>query len=354
MNIGIIELHYHEEFITTLCSLFEDADITIFTTLEIKSNLPKDVTNNTLFVLCEDNKKDFIANIPVHNFGKVFVNTIQPTISDFSIWKDYPISGNSILTLHNLNAWSNKSFVPRLNLAHTFDSFISSKYSDKILSKFGTINVVYEPMVEYAKSLFPYHKIIHIPFTLAQDNIVSTPHKTIDFVIPGTVTNNRRNYQELFETFDRIYEKNKTFRLILLGKPGNANIGIRPYVGSFDSRVSDIEYNEYLRNADFVICPSVKNTHTVNTATEFYGKTKASNLCDAIKWRKPIIIPDYISYPDGLLSSVLTYNNSSDLFPKIKRILSDQEYITCLKREAVKNCDWFSKEQVRKRLQGVL
>ena len=352
MGIAIVELHYHEEFISTLYSLFKDSDdVTIFTTLDVKNNLSSDIVDDALFVVCNGNKKDFIESIPVGDFDRVFVNTIQPSMVDLWFWKYYPASSQSVLTLHNLYAWRNKSFVPRLNMFRSFDSYFAGRYTDMVLSKFSVLNVVYEPMIRYAQDLFPLHKVIHIPFALAQDNIDRSVHDDMVFVIPGTVSNTRRDYGPVIEAFDRLYEKHKHIQLVLLGENrSNVSFDSKPYVTCFNSRVPVDEYDSILRNADFVICPSVEKTWTVNTASEWYGKTKSSNLSDAIKWRQPVIIPEYIPFPEGMSSSVLTYKNSMDLYGKLERVLSDSNYFTYLKEEAVRNCNLYSGEQVKKRL----
>ena len=351
-NIAIVETHYHEEFISTLCSIFNNANKMIFTTLKVKNNLPNYLTEKESFVICNEkgSKISFIKNISVDEFDTVFVNTIQPSMVDIPLWNSYPISDNSILTLHNLNAWYNKKFIPRLNIAHSIDSFISSKVSGSILSKFGTINVVYEPMIRFAKTRFPFHKIIHIPFTLAQDNIVSESHDILDFVIPGTVTHSRRDYNIVFKVFDKLYLRNKSFRLVLLGKPDGVDIGSRKYIVSFDSRVPEEEYNKYLRNADFVICPSVKEIHTVNVVTEQYGQTKSNNLYDAIKWRKPLITPWYIPIPESIESSTRRYVDFSDLLSGMYSLLTDKDSVEKLKNEAVKNTEVYTCKRVKQSL----
>jgi len=361
MKIGIIETHYHSEFVHTLIQIFKKENIDVYLTRDVYKELDeasKQCTNNSFIFLYTNlqKAKSFISKIPTNQYDLLFVNTIQPSMVDLPNWKHFKPQCKSILTLHNLNAWNNHRFRLRKNLAHSFDSYIASFYTKKILKKFDHINVVYPVMTDLAQKYFgATHKILSIPFAYAQENIINDKKETIDFVIPGVVSKTKRNYEPIIEAFENLSREHENIRLILLGE-NKDNLEFKPLVSeeekiiTFDTRISTIEYNEYLRNSDFIIIPNFFLTHSVNTTDEFYGFSKSPSINEVIKWRKPLIIPEHIPVDYHLESSTIKYDNSKHLESQMRTLIRNKRVTKEIKKNAVLNTKSFTLENIRKNI----
>jgi len=333
MKVGIIETHYHSEFLNTLINLFDKPDV--FTTKKIYNDLPEETKPkaNYSFYTTSEKAKDYLDKIDTSQFDYLFVNTIQPSMIDLYKWKKFSPKCKSILTLHNLRAWSNKKLTLRKNIFHSADSVVSNFYCRSILNKFDYINVVNPTLIPYAKSKFDA-KVICIPFSYALDRVIENKKDTIDFVIPGTVDFRRRDYETVIDAFDVIHEDFQEARLIFLGKSKH-NITFLKYVKTFSEFVPRDVYNSHLRNADFIICPCRRTTHTVNTISEQYGITKSPNIFDCIKWRKPLLLTSGVPIPDEIKESTFSYGGSDHLYDLCKYFLEDKRHLRAAKKTAV-------------------
>lgn len=364
MKVGIIETHYHHEFLHTMIQLFDSS--VVFTTKEIYNNLP--IQSKEKEGVCfhfkhpQQKMKDFIKSIYTDGFDFIFVNTIQPSMVDLPAWRKFKPKCPAILTIHNINGWTNKKFVIRKNILRSVDSYLAGKFCNEVLKKFDFINIVHQPMFKYAFKNFPNHKITFIPYSLAGD-VNEKKHETINFVVPGGVTPMRRDYYTVLNAFEDIIKKFDNVKLTLLGKMDwkfEQDL-ICNYIPSFlnkikfyTSFVPTEEYNNCLSYADFIVIPSVKKTWTINTASEYYGKTKSPNFNECIKWRKPTIVPDYLEVDSRLESSTIYYTGSCSLYDRITEMLKDKKLIKYIKKEAVKNCNYYNKQNIYKSLMNVI
>ena len=352
MKVCIIETHYHEEFLNTLLDLFDSiAEIDLYVTSKVKvSPYMIEKSKKIFYINNEEKQQKQLDKIDTSQYDLLFVNTIQPSMVDIPKWLNFTPHCKSILTLHNLNAWSNKKFILRKNIAHSIDSYITSKYTQKILKKYDIINVVHPGMIEPAQYRFNNHKIIHIPYCFAKDEIKEDKKKTIDFVIPGNVTNKRRNYEPVLQTFKEIFKKHDNIRLILLGqvKPDMEKM-IEKYncknLVTYKYHVEQKLYDKNLQNADFIISPSKAKTYTVNTVSEVYGLTKSSNIYEAIKWRKPIIVSNGTLLMNLLLPNYIVYGNSIGLKHIINNLIKQPEQPEKIKQQFFNDMKKFTKKE---------
>jgi len=356
LKVGIVEYHYHEEYLNTLIQLFPDSDV--YTTKQCYDNLPEEAKDkaNFIFKHSKQRTKDFIQSIDTNYFDYLFVNTIQPSMIDLPNWKDFKPKCKTILTIHNLNAWiSRNKFIPRKNILHSFDSYFSGNYTGRILGKFELVSFVYKPIFDYVSNTpkvrtYLPPTLLNIPYSLTLDTIKEDKKDTIDFVIPGIVDNKRRNYEQILSGFYPGYEK---ARLILLGK-NKENIKGSEWIKTFDERIPTETYDKYLQNSDVVICPSLPTTHTISAAEEIYGTTKSPNIFESIKWRKPLMIPSYIALDPQLKSSTLQYNSSQSFYQQVLQLLENPDLLADLKKQAFNNTKHFTLPVVKKQLERLL
>lgn len=350
MKICIIETHYHSEFLNTLIQIFKKEELHIYTIKSIYDDLPKQSLFPYFYFLQNKNKtKDFLNNILKENFDLMFVNTIQPSLVDLPKWKNFKPKCKSILTIHNLNAWYNKSIIFRKNVFHTFDSIMANIYTARILDNFDYINVVYSPLISTAQQYFPHKTIINIPYSYAQINVKTNKKKSTSFVIPGIVSNKRRDYKTVIKAFNNIFKIHKNINVVLLGKYKD-NLNLSSNYKIFNDIVPRDLYDKYLRNTDFIIVPSHDKTYSVNVVSERYGYTKSPNIFEAIKWRKPLIIPNYLPIDTLLKSSLLKYNTPQQLEYILSNLIKDKSFLNKIKKEAYKNTSNFTLDNIRKKV----
>lgn len=127
-------------------------------------------------------------------------------------------------------------------------------------------------------------------------------------VIPGTVSQKRRDYRGVIDRLKNI-NIDKKMKMVFLGKAQGEELSWlknleKQHIPNleilyFEEKVSQNIFDDYMKNADLLWCPIQEETEFFSIK-EIYGKTKLSgNIGDAIRYGKPAIFPKkYISlYP---------------------------------------------------------
>ena len=130
-------------------------------------------------------------------------------------------------------------------------------------------------------------------------------HSVFTVVIPGAVSQKRRDYRMIFSTIPS-FAKNQRWEFVFLGRAtGNElkwllnleftkpeHIEIRYFTG----KVNQKAFDEWMEKADIIWCPVQSETEFFSNP-EIYGKTKMTgNIGDAIKYSKFAVFPeDYYS-----------------------------------------------------------
>lgn len=123
-------------------------------------------------------------------------------------------------------------------------------------------------------------------------------------VIPGGVSQKRRDYQHIFETIQNLQTSEK-YTFVFLGKAKDhelkelqklsGNLPQNIEIKYFTKRVSPLEFEEWMQRADVLWSPVQQETEFF-TQKETYGVTKMTgNLGDAIKYGKLAVFP--ANYP---------------------------------------------------------
>lgn len=138
----------------------------------------------------------------------------------------------------------------------------------------------------------------YLPLFFHQE-IFGINNEIFTIVIPGSVSQKRRNYREIIDEVRDI--KNTQFRLVFLGKAiGEELRWIKDLerekreieVIYFTEKVPNNIFDEWLKKADILWCPIQYETEFFSVK-EIYGKTKMSgNIGDAIKYGKMAVFPE--------------------------------------------------------------
>ncbi|MCW3161368.1 glycosyltransferase family protein [Chryseobacterium oryctis] len=180
-------------------------------------------------------------------------------------------------------------------------------------------------------------------------------NKVFTVVIPGGVSQKRRDYRKVFSTIKELENlsknsniENKMIEFVFLGKAKNQELKqvidlerCLNYINVqyFTERVSPKDFEYWMQKADVLWCPIQQET-TFFSQKETYGVTKMTgNLGDAIKYGKLAVFPQ---------------NYSS----KLEFIVSEKQDVIRQLQE-LKNSDFdfqtkYNKELVQKNIENVL
>lgn len=126
-------------------------------------------------------------------------------------------------------------------------------------------------------------------------------------VIPGGVSQKRRDYHYIFETIQNL-NADKSYQFIFLGKANGHELKQLQHLSEklpenieityFSERVSSEEFEKWMQKADVLWCPIQQDTEFFSMK-ETYGFTKMTgNLGDAIAYGKLAVFPG--NYPSKL------------------------------------------------------
>lgn len=165
------------------------------------------------------------------------------------------------------------------------------------------------------------NKLTFLPIYFNQFDVKRIEKTTINIVIPGAVSQSRRDYFGFLEKLKLFKKTNQTYEIVFLGKASgeelnqlklffyNCTQNIK--IQYFENKLDQNLFDEYMQKADVLYCPIQTETQFFSIK-EIYGKTKISgNIGDAIKYGKPAIFPD-------------TYTTDWDFIIKEKDNLQDQ------------------------------
>lgn len=167
-------------------------------------------------------------------------------------------------------------------------------------------------------------------------------------VIPGGVSQQRRDYQRVFATIQNS-KINEDFTFVFLGKVQgqefkdlehlSKNIPENIKIKYFSERVSSDVFDEWMKKADVLWCPIQEETEFFSNK-EIYGKTKMTgNLGDAIKYGKFAVFP--ANYSSKLEFIIPEEENVIEQFQKLKNSTFDFQKD-------------FSREKIQKDVEEVL
>ncbi len=152
------------------------------------------------------------------------------------------------------------------------------------------------------------------------------------FTVTGRVDLHRRDYISVLTSFEQI-DASK-FQLVFLGEFADekvrklvSNSSIRSSITTFDRRVSEEEFENWISKTDFIIAPV--------SEIPPYGKFKISgNPGDALSAGIPLIIPKRY-YEGNTPLGTLFYSDSESLKEKIEELIENRNYSASISNEAL-------------------
>ncbi|MDO5615652.1 MAG: hypothetical protein Q4G16_05645 [Cruoricaptor ignavus] len=299
LKIAYIELDTHAEIAANIIDLLSESDevsVDYYFNEKIFNQLQ--INENQYFI--KSNSKNILEQLNSKSYDLVVIGTVHRYFNTFyKITERYK---TAIIT-HNLNFAGISAF-------RLFGNIFQSEtiYRLKLLLKEGLLlkNKVYANAEKFlvldqnlAKS--PYH-YFPIFYTKEKVNDIKTEsQKTI--VIPGEVSQKRRNYHKVFEVlkiFNSQLENQENIEFVFLGKASGFELDELKYIDNqlnkikiryFSEKVPQREFDEIMSRADLLWCP-LRSEIEFFSNREIYGETKMSgNIGDAIKFGKMAIFP---------------------------------------------------------------
>jgi hypothetical protein len=229
-----------------------------------------------------------------------------------------------IITVHEVNNFflSKFSFNLRILIRH-----VGKKILFLLCRQYMTIS---ESTCQYLRQITQNKLPVHwFPGGIFEEEYYEAPtlpYNTINIVVPGTLDSRRRDYKDVFVFLKKANARQLSVHVCLLG--GNVE-GIssdiindcNEYLRSFmnltfyhDAFISSSDFQRKMNEAHFIWVPSVIRSTIEDDIEEIYGVSKTTgNLFDAIRFARPLILPEVLKIDAYHHSAVYKYRKIDDI-----------------------------------------
>lgn len=260
--------------------------------------------NFSIFKVNEKNLFETIqSKSAIKNYDFVIIGTVHRYFNTF-----YKITENfkTSIIIHNRNFTEISTFNLFLNIFKKESIFrLKLLVNEGLLLKNKIINSAKNLYIFDENLIKENSKYSLLPLLFSTENIQkSNNHSSI--VIPGNVSQQRRNYKKILKNLEDWCSKNlnnneNSIEIVFLGKADkNELLWLQNFEKNqfsnlniiyFKEKVPQDIFDEYMKNASFLWCPLQMKTEFFSV-TEIYGRTKISGIIgDAMKYQKIAYLP---------------------------------------------------------------
>ncbi|MPT30321.1 MAG: hypothetical protein E2600_01370 [Chryseobacterium sp.] len=295
-KIAYIELDTHAELATNFYELTKDSDeISVDFYFSEKIFKFLDIHEKNVFLT---DYSQLLEVLEKEKYGLIIIGTVH---RHFIFYKAIVQKFNTAIIVHNLNfTKASKWELCKSIFKKDF------KYRLKLFLKEGLLEA--PEVYRKAKYLLGIDELMSnnsnlrfLPIFFNQFDTQSPQQETIRIVIPGAVSQSRRDYDSFFEKLKQFKNTGINYEIILLGKASEKELerlkllsdNIPQFIAIqyFVEKIKQNVFDDWMRKANVLYCP-VQNETEFFSIKEIYGKTKISgNIGDAIKYGKPAIFP---------------------------------------------------------------
>lgn len=318
-KIAYIEIDTHAEIASDFMNLMNDSkefSVDYYFSERIKNQIQTSdeavfLSDNSMILdQLKSKKYDLIIIGTVHRYFNTFLN----------ITNKY----KTAVIVHNLN-FSKASKLDLIKNVFKEDVIYRLKlwwkeglfYSSKVYRNAGQLLVLDK---EFSSSEYQFLPLFYTK-EFAKNN-----HEKFTVVIPGGVSQKRRDYQHVLNTIQKT-QRAKNIEFILLGKAigeeleNIKNSAEQFNIKYFKERVSQEDFEIWMKKADVLWCPIQQQTEFFSQK-ETYGKTKMTgNIGDAIKFGKIAVFPS--NYRSNLDFIVPEKENVIEQFYELQNVQYD-------------------------------
>lgn len=304
-KIAYIEIDTHAEIAQAFIEIMNDSQA-FSVDYYFSKKIRDQITDSGESVFLSDNSM-ILDQLKTKDYDLIIIGTVHRYFNTFqAIVEKY----NVAVIAHNLNFLQTS----RLDLIKSIfkeDSIYRLKlwwkegllYSSKPYQKAKNILVLDQ---ELSSEKFKFLPIFYT------ENFAKPENKVFTIVIPGGVSQKRRDYKRIFSNISKwendFKKGNKSkinlIEFVFLGKAKNEELKdiidlelSLEYINItyFSERVSQADFESWMQKADILWCPIQQETEFFSQR-EIYGKTKMTgNLGDAIKFGKLAVFPENYS-----------------------------------------------------------
>ncbi|MEP1094943.1 MAG: hypothetical protein ABJG78_07515 [Cyclobacteriaceae bacterium] len=247
------------------------------------------------------------------------------------------------LVIHNLVSWFQPSYDTSIR------NIMVSVYRKIVSKHFRNYIVVGTQLKEWAEKTAPGRHFKFIPFGLNSrgkfgKSVTSMASiRKLNVVVPGMVSK-RRKYENIIKL---ISEKDfvEKVHFTLLGRPSDdygeaivAQLEHKKNVTTFNSFISVEEFQERVKNCDFILSDFDEFFVTRFGQDEIYGLTKETGISFLmLAYCKPGIVPTHYKGMKEMQSQMLHFEDYQSLKRILLRIVSEETVRTNLEKEAFLN-----------------
>jgi hypothetical protein len=354
----IIELDYHAEVLTTLCPILAQRfDLVLWTTDKIwhKTCLPEQLFATTLIMPKKHSVRRFWQrhqNI-LSKVDLIYFNTLE---KHFAFFARLNFACPTIMRIHNTNAslfpaesidWSagNLGKIASHLLTHVLAQRIWH-YKKMLYRKMDLLMLPSEGVAARLGAKIHAQKIDNIspynpPFSAPGNTQPAPPEDTIMFAVTGSVDASRKDYEVLQQAIQRLKQRKPDQNLVMvfLGWAKGARAQkILDLFTPLQDRHFRFEYfrdyvpqkicEQYMAKIHFLVAPLRLRAHH-KIYQEVYGTTKVSGIeNDALRYRKPFILPRDYTLPRDLTRVALTYDGADSLCDAMVSMMENSRWKT--------------------------
>ncbi|KPE49458.1 hypothetical protein [Chryseobacterium indologenes] len=340
-KIAYIEIDTHAEIAQAFMNIMRDSSdfaVDYYFSERIRNRVEENGENvflsDSSMILDQlgSEKYDLIMIGTVHRY----FNTFQAVVQKY----------NAVAIVHNINfsqssKWSLLKSIFKADIIYRIKLWWKEGLlnSSKVYQKAKKLLVLDEELSSDCRLFLP---LFYAEVSEKTDN----SHAVI--VIPGGVSQKRRDYNHIFSVIQNLKVQEK-YEFVFLGKAQDnelkqleklsGNLPENITVQYFPDRVSNEDFEKWMQKADVLWCPIQQKTEFFSIE-EIYGITKMTgNLGDAITYGKMAVFPE--NYASGLEFIIPEKQDIISRFTEIKNIQFDFQKT-------------YNKNSVLKRLESVL
>ncbi|WP_449386712.1 hypothetical protein [Chryseobacterium lineare] len=298
-KIAYIEIDTHAEIAQSFMEIMNGAD-SFSVDYYFSEKIKNQVVENGESIFISDSSM-ILDQLKSKRYDLIIVGTVHRYFNTFRIIAE---KYNTSVIVHNIN-FVNISALSLFKSIFKADLMYRLKlwwkeglfYSSKAYQKAKNLLVLDD---ELSSERFRFLPLFYTKYAEKRDR------KLLTIVIPGGVSQQRRDYKKVFSVIKKLEElynsdlQKKLIEFVFLGKAKNDElkqiIDLERYlkyinITYFSERVSQADFDKWMLKADVLWCPIQQET-VFFSQKEIYGKTKMTgNLGDAIKFGKPAVFP---------------------------------------------------------------
>lgn len=262
------------------------------------------------------------------NYDLIIIGTVH---RHFNFYKALVKNYKSAIVVHNLN-------FTKASRWELFKSIFrkDQQYRLKLFLKEGLLES--SKVYQRAKYLLGIDKLMSkqnhlkfLPIYFNQFTSENSQQELIRIVVPGAVSQGRRDYYSFFEKLKNFKDVNLSYEIIFLGKASGEELEYLKQISNktnqfikiqyFEEKLKQQEFDKWMMKSDILYCPIQTETEFFSIK-EIYGKTKISgNIGDAIKYGKPAVFPT--TYPSDLEFIIEEKKDLQSQFSEVKNLTFD-------------------------------